>query len=568
MKNELEKHITEALISLGIEVTKGVVVERPADSTHGDWSSTVALAYAKQAKKAPLALGESLVAILKEKNIQHVKDISLLHPGFINITLTSEYYTERIKDILLKGKEGEVSGEFKGKRVMVEYTDPNPFKVFHIGHLMNNTIGESIACLMSAGGADVVRANYQGDVGLHVAKAIWGMRQSRPAFPEDTDDLKTKMTFVSNAYAYGASQYESDEQAKKDIDAINKEVYTRENEDINVYYDKGRAWSLEHFEEVYALLGTKFDIYYFESEVATKGVEIVRKHIGTVFEESNGAVIYRGEKNGLHTRVFINSQGLPTYDGKDIGLTWRKEETDPSDISVVVSAEEQKEYYKVLVSAIREIDPAISEKMRHVTHGMMQGPDGTKLSSRKGTALTGESLIEEVEELVWEKLRERDMSEEDKREVMQAVSVGAVKYSILRSKTSSNIAFDFDKSISFEGDSGPYLQYTAVRARSVLDKAGSQFLADATPVFEEVGKALYLLLDKFEEVVVRSQRELEPHHIATYAIELASAFNAFYANTPILNVPETPSRLALVHAVELVLTHSLSLLGIRVPKKM
>ncbi len=568
MKKELIQHITEVLVSLGVGDVGAVVLERPQDIMHGDWATNVALVYAKQVKKIPAVFAREIVEALTERKISNVKSISVAGPGFINIMLEPAYYNARLSSLLAEGDSFGNTDVYQGEKVMVEYTDPNPFKVFHIGHLMNNAIGESLACVTEAGGAEVVRANYQGDVGLHVAKAIWGMRQNKLAFPHDTDDLHTKMRFVSDAYVLGASRYEEDELAKKEIDVINREVYSRENDDTNVYYDKGRSWSLEHFEEVYVLLGTTFDRYYFESEVAEKGVSIVRANMGSVFEESNGAIIYRGEKHGLHTRVFINSQGLPTYDAKDIGLTWTKEEGYDLTRSIVVTADEQREYYKVLMAAIGDIDPKVAKKMVHITHGMMQGPDGSKLSSRKGTALTGVSLIEEVKALVYEKLKEREMSEEEKKRVAEYVAVGAVKYSILRAKTSSDIAFDFDRSISFEGDSGPYLQYTAVRARSLLQKAHSLYPGVYVPEYRESERTLHLLLDRYEEVVTRSQREFQPHYIATFAIELASAFNAFYSNNKILHTPEASSRLALVFVTERTLTHALKLLGIRVPDKM
>ena len=306
--------------------------------------------------------------------------------------------------------------------------------------------------------------------------------------------------------------------------------------------------------------------------MAPIGEKIVRANIGPVFEESNGAVVFHAEAHDpkLHTRVFINSQGLPTYETKEIGLTATKFKKENPDISIVTTAIEQGEYMKVVQKAISLIHPEYESRMRHITHGMMRFASG-KMSSRKGNVVTGESLIEDAREIVREKMAEREFADAEREEIASSVAVAALKYSILKQATGSDIIYDFEKSISFEGDSGPYLQYTVVRARALLEKARKEGVVANTTlpsgwVTTDLEKHLY----KFPEVVVRSYETLEPHHIATFLTEAASLYNSFYSGGKIVDTEnsESPYKVALTDAFRIVMENGLNLLGIRVPLRM
>ncbi len=451
---------------------------------------------------------------------------------------------------------------------MVEYTQPNPFKPFHIGHLMSNAIGESFSRIVEFSGAKTVRANYQGDIGPHVAKAIFGIINS--GLPDESKSISLQAQYIGECYSKGSNFYDTDEEAKNKIDDINKKIYNKSDEEINKIYELGTKITLEAFEEIYKLLGTKFDYYFFESVMAPIGEKIVRENIGKVFEESDGAIVFHGEKYDpkLHTRVFINSQGLPTYETKEIGLTITKFEKENPDISMVTTAIEQAEYMKVVQKAISLIYPDLESRMKHITHGMMRLATG-KMSSRKGNVVTGESLLLDSMDVVLEKINERDFSDIEKKEISQVVGVAALKYSILKSSLGSDIVYDFEKSISFEGDSGPYLQYTAVRANSILEKAKEFNLEGKNEIPEEITD-LEKLLYQFPEVVERSYKLLEPHHVATYLTHLSSSFNTFYGNTKILDKENKfiEFHLSLVKAFVLTMKNGLYLLGIETPKRM
>ncbi|MFA6536701.1 MAG: arginine--tRNA ligase [Candidatus Paceibacterota bacterium] len=567
VQNELKKAVIGALGNLKIEAPE-IVLEHPADLSHGDFSTNVALACAKKVGKNPRELAELIIKEISQRQLKEIESISVAGPGFINFKLSAKFLGEEMAKIVEDGNFGR-NQSLKGKKVIVEYTDPNPFKQFHIGHLMSNSIGESIARLFEYTGAEVKRANYQGDVGLHVAKAIWGMEHKAKELAEaKSNNPSEQVAFLGSCYAFGAK--DDSEKAKKEIQDLNKKVYERSDEKINQLFDWGRKASLDYFETIYHKLGTKFDFYFFESEVGPIGKQVVEEFLPHgVFEKSDGAVIFKGEDHGLHTRVFLNKEGLPTYEAKELGLSKVKHDKYSYDISVVVTGNEIKEYFKVLLCAMSLVFPELARKTKHLSHGMLRLPTG-KMSSRTGDVITGESLLLGVESMVHEKIAERELVTEEKNRIANEVSVGAIKYSILRQAIGGDIIFDLEKSISFEGDSGPYLQYSYARAQSVLRKAKLQgpALYDKAGPCNEVG-VLERHLIRFPEVVERAQQEFSPHHIATYLIEIAGAFNSFYANTKIIGSGEGEYyRLVLVRAFSQVMKNGLYLLGIKSPEVM
>ncbi len=577
MKDEITGVISDVLKPLagGVDFS----VEISAESAHGEYASNCALVGAKKLKKNPKKMADEISAELSKKLPDGVERIEVAGPGFINFFLKRAYFSETVADILKKGKKYGHGDVLKGEKVMVEYTDPNPFKEFHIGHLMSNTIGESIARLFEAQSAEVRRACYQGDVGLHVAKAMWGM-QSSPEHdnqPLNKLGVEAQVRYLGHAYKLGAAAYED---GRKDaIEELNRKIYDRSDGAVNKLYDWGRKISLEYFETIYARLGTKFDFYFFESEMAKPGMKIVREFLKKgIFEESEKAIVFRAEKHNkkLHTRVFITSQGLPTYEAKELGLHFAKAKKYSADVSVVVTASEQDGVFAVGLEALRQIDKGLASRIRHLSHGMLRLPSG-KMSSRTGDVITAEQMLSEIEKLIEDKMKERGYGEKLKKEIVESVSVGALKYSILRQAIGGDIVFDFDKSVSFDGDSGPYLQYSATRAKSVLQKAREMGVLQSYDISYDLGSLMDWQTAPFErqllyfpEIVERAQKENAPHLVVTYLTELAGAFNSFYAKEKIAdkNDPHSPYKLALTSAFRTVMENGLWILGIKVPSRM
>ena len=550
MEERIRKAAHQYLAGLGAEDIS-FVVEWPADPAHGDYATNAAMAAGKLLKRNPRELADELVPTLKDALGDAASHVRAAGPGFVNITLSQKTLSKMSAEALSKGEtwgRGEIN---KGTSAMVEYTDPNPFKEMHIGHLMSNVIGESISRLVEFSGAKVVRANYQGDVGPHVAKALWGLQKARIREPATAAE-------IGKAYTHGSRAYEESPEAKAEIDAINRAVYAGTDRELMELWRKGRDVSLQAFEEMYRVLGTKFDYYFFESETASPGAEIVRDALTRgVFEESDGAVIYRGEKKGLHTLVFITSQHTPTYEAKEIGLAFLKEERYPTDRSIIITAAEQVGHFNVVRAALEDVAPLLGKKTEHVPHGFLRLVSG-KMSSREGNVITAASLIEDVIERAEKKNSDPLVTEQ--------VALGAIKYMILRQSPGADIIFDPEKSLSLEGDSGPYLQYALVRAKSVLaqGKAGDEKSKDVPdePYFLE------RLIIRFPETVLRAERERAPHHVTQYLTRLAGEWNSFYAKERIIGGEHESHKLSLARLFVQTMENGLFLLGIPSPEKM
>lgn len=572
--NHMEEKIKK-LIKEVLKIKGDFALMHPKDIKNGDYAF---VSSSKNPGKDAEALRQAQGDL--QKQIEKIE----VAGRFINFYLSRKFFANSIEEILNKGEKVGGNNIRAGQKIMVEYTDPNPFKPFHIGHLMTNAIGESIARILEHSGAVVFRANYQGDIGLHVAKAIYGLLKNK----------KLQNQFVSNAlqsanigkaYAQGAKAYENDKKAEKEIDKINKKIYERTDEKINKLYTWGFDATMEAFENLYKMLGTKFDFYFLESQMAPIGEDIVQANIGKVFEKSDpepsrqggrygagGAIIFRGEKYDpkLHTRVFITSQGLPTYETKELGLAEEKFRTKPDmDLSIMITANEQMDYMRVVAKAISLIHPDFANRMKHITHGMMRFVGG-KMSSRKGNVITGESLLNDAHSAILEKIKERDIPLAEEEKIASAVGVAAVKYSILKQSIGGDIIYDFEKSICFEGDSGPYLQYSYARANSVLEKAHKENILPDFEILPEEIFEVEKLLYRFPEIVLRSASEYEPHYITNYLIEVARAYNSFYGDVIIVNKKDktSPYKVALTYAFSFVMKTGLHLLGIKAPEKM
>lgn len=547
MEQQIRAAVTRALSSAGVGDVS-FAVEWPADPSHGDYATNVAMAAAKALGKNPRELATELAPLIQEELGKDASSVEVAGPGFINITLARAHFTEGLKEAAERDGWGSGSAN-EGKRIMVEYTDPNPFKEMHIGHLMSNIIGESVSRILASSGAVVVRANYQGDVGPHVAKAIWGLRKMDVKEPGNAAEL-------GKAYAQGSRAYEESPDTKAEIDELNVAIYKKEDPELMELWRKGRDVSLQAFEEIYRTLGTKFDYYFFESEVSDLGTSLVRDNVATgVFEESEGAVIYAGEKKGLHTLVFLTSRGTPTYEAKELGLAFLKEERWPSDLSFILTAAEQIGHFKVGLAALSDVAPSLGAKTHHIPHGFLRLTSG-KMSSREGNIVTAASLINDVVARVSER--------NDDPLVAEQVALAAIKYSILKQSAGSDIIFDFDKSLSLEGDSGPYLQYAYVRASSVLAQAKGESESDAP----EEPYLLERLIARFPEVVAKAETLRAPHVIAQYLTQLAGEWNSFYAKERIIGGEYEGYKLMLAKAFAATMRNGLTLLGIPAPERM
>ncbi len=575
--------LQKAVEDLGYKSTD-IVLSIPKNSAFGDYSTNIPLQLTKQSsandKQSPDEIAKEIANRLQatgdsKKNIEDIKIVN----GFINFFLKNEALMKNLSKPMFEAKNLEK------QKILVEFTDPNPFKEFHIGHVFSNTIGESICRLLEAQGAKVKRADYFGDVGMHVAKSIWGMQQKIKNEKLKMKNLekrsaKDRVRFLGEAYALGAKAYEEDKEAAEEIKKINSLIYVHikaaslQLEETEELFEKGRSWSLDYFETIYKRLGTKFDYYYPESIMGEYGLKIVKEHLDDgVFEQSEGAIIFPGEKYGLHRRVFINSLGLPTYEAKELGLAVKKHQDFDYDQSIVVTGNEINEYFKVLMTALAQIYPKLAASTKHIGHGMVRVPSG-KLSSRKGSVLTFEWLFEQVRRkvvgLMEKSPTSKDIKKEEKQQIVDIVSIGAIKFALLKSSPHMDVIFDLEKSVSLQGDSGPYVQYTYARARSVLEATNFDNKVIMAPAdLEPEERALLQNIEYFESFVKEAAKNFAPNALAEYLLNLAKAFNLFYQKHRILKAGEKEKfRLAATNAVAAVLKQGLYLLGIEAPERM
>ncbi|MFH1299306.1 MAG: arginine--tRNA ligase [Patescibacteria group bacterium] len=545
MNDEIQKLISKALGS-----AQEIPLEKPSQKDHGDFATSIALKLAKEQGKNPRQLAEEISAKLPPSEL--IEKTEVAGPGFINFHLSKKALQSQIQTEFAGGDL------LKDQKIMVEFAHPNTHKAFHIGHLRNITLGESLVRILESQGAEIFRANYQGDIGLHVAKCLWGYRQTQE--PADLDTPQKKAEFLGKVYAIGGTKFEKDEQAKKEIYAINKQIYARDSE-IMPLWEKTRAWSLEYFDYIYERLGAKFDRLFFESEVFELGKELVLEHLKKgIFEESKDAVIFPGEKCGLHNRVFITSEGNATYEAKEMGLAKLEQEAFPFDRNIHVVANEQADYFKVVFKAMDAIYPGLEARQDHLSYGMVKLTSG-KMSSRTGDVVTAEFLIDQAKEALSKITDDEDVKEK--------VAIGAIKFTMLHSSAKNDIAFDLEKAVKLDGDSGPYLQYAYARISSVIDKVDGGKKAN----FDALNDADWELareLVSFEGAVTRAAQELSPHYISHYLLELASEFSGWYGKNSVKDAEPglQAARIELLEAVRSKLKQGLYLLGVEVMERM
>jgi arginyl-tRNA synthetase len=555
MKQELESSVASAVKDLfGVEVK--VELTRPEEK-FGDFATNVALQLANKLGKNPREIAEQLATKLREDLKKQVSEIQVAGAGFINLKLNDE--------ALLQSLNPKPAKTLTGQKIVAEYSDPNPFKVLHAGHLYTSIVGDAIANLLEQAGGEVHRVNFGGDVGLHVAKSMWAIIKFLGS--EDLAKLSEvpeneHANWLSERYVEGNEAYESDEQAKAEIIELNKRVYQlheqndRESPFAKIYWTC-RTWSYDYFDEFYARIGTKFEKYYPESETALLGLATVREHTGSVYKESDDAIIFDGEKYGLHTRVFINSNGLPTYEAKDVGLIMKKWQDYKFDRSIVITGNDIVEYMKVVLKSIEQFEPKLAEATTHLTHGIVKLKSGEKMSSRKGNILRATDVLEAAS------TANQKLTGQDNKQTV----LGAVKYAFLKNRMGGDIIYDPVESVNLEGNSGPYIQYAHARARSILAKASNKNQAPQNG-FEPNERSLARKISEYPEVVDKAVAELMPHHICTYLYELAQNFNRFYEHNRVIDNERQNVRLQLVQHYADTLKVGLELLGIAAPERL
>lgn len=514
-----------------------------------------ALAVAKKAGKNPREIAQQLIESIDDARIAKLE---IAGPGFINIHVSDSALAENAQAAIAaqpKNHTGEV--------VVLEYSDPNPFKVLHAGHLYTSIVGSTLGRLLERGGAEVHHVNFGGDVGMHVSKTMWAIMQELGGeHPEKLDQIpvEERSQWMAACYVKGNNAFDDEESVHEEIKAMNKRVYALHSDNdhespfAKIYWTT-RQWSYDYFDAFYDRINTPFEKYYPESTVALSGIEKVKEQLAAgVYEESEGAVVFDGEKYGLHTRVFINSEGLPTYEAKDVGLSFLKKEEYDFDRSIIITGREQTTYMQVVLKSIEQFAPELAHATEHYTHGLVKLAGGEKMSSRKGNILRAVDIIDAAAESAQKATGSSDDS----------TVLGAIRYAFLKNSLGPDVLYDPEESVSIEGNSGPYLQYAHARARRILEKATAQPLAVTD--FDERERSLALKLTEYPSVVEHAIETLAPHVVCSYLYELSQTFNSFYEHSRVVGDDREGIRLTLVSHYADILRDGLELLNIAAPE--
>jgi len=567
---EIQNLVASAVAAQGSDIN--VEITRP-DSQFGDFTTNAALLIANKQSKKPREVAELIKQDILNQKSDLVAKVDIAGPGFINIFLSNQALSNSVQKTINEPDFAN-SNLYKNQVVVAEYSDPNPFKVLHVGHLYTFIVGDAIANLLEMAGATVHAVNFGGDVGLHVAKAMWGILCKLDG--ENPEGLKAieaagRVDWISDAYVKGSTGYKQSEQTQKEVVELNKKIYAivaaqdKQSSLAQIFWTC-RQWSYDYFDTIYERLGSRFTeqkkrgerVYYPESENTQLGLDTVKQQLkkGT-YQTSDGAVVFKGEPYGLHTRVFINSEGLPTYETKDLGCNMAKWRDYHFDKSIIITGNDIVEYMKVVLKSIEQFEPKLATATTHITHGMVRLSGGIKMSSREGNVIKATDVLDVTAQSA------KDIAEQHN----QAVEIGAVKYAFLKQRLGGDIMYDPKESVSLAGNSGPYIQYAHARACSILTKTSSQ--PDlAGFVLQEWDRRLALKISQYPEVIALATQELKPHHICTYLYELAQEFNRFYENQKVVGSSEQAGRLGLMTAYTKILAHGLKILGIEAPERM
>jgi len=508
----------------------------------------------KELKRSPQEIAEGFAEKVEHPDIKKAEAVS----GYLNIWFTDSYLFE------LAQNATESSLVYKDKVVVCEYGDPNPLKALHAGHLYTGMVGDAIANLYEYAGAKVHRVNFGGDVGLHIGRALWAILKAIDNDLKVLDKIEENQQpdWLAKRYVEGNAAYEEDEQAKAEIIALNKEVYRihadndHESDTAKAYWTC-RQWSYDYFDKFYKSIGVHFEKYYPESEGAALGLQTVKDHIEDgIYEESDGAVVFKGEKFGLHTRVFINSEGLPTYEAKDVGLIFNKWKDYKFDESMIITGNEQLQYMSVVQKSIEQYAPELVANSRHLTHGLVKLKGGVKMSSRLGNFLKATDILESATEAAAEQAKNNP-----------SVVIAAVKYAFLKHTIGSDIHYDPQESVSSIGDSGPYLQYAHARACGIIRKSTKSASAKQPVSLDESERALIRKIADFSEVLQDATASLAPNKICNYLFDLTQGFNRFYEHNRVIGSDRELQRINILKSYIEVLAKGLDLLGIQAPDR-
>lgn len=588
--NFLPLAISEALkVSFDIELAPEQISLEQTKKEFEGHATLVVFPFVRQTKKSPEQTAEQLGSFLKA-NYSEVADFNVIK-GFLNIVLSDSYWLSVFENEISDKDFGVLPAN--GKKVMVEYSSPNTNKPLHLGHVRNNLLGYSVSEILKANGFDVVKANLVNDRGIHICKSMLAWQKFGNGETPQSSGLKGDH-LVGKYYVIFDKEYKkeinalkvegkTEDEAKKEAPLIKEAQamllkWEADDKEVKDLWKRMNEWVYAGFDESYKKLGVDFDKYYYESDTYLLGKDIVEEGLskGVFFKKEDGSVWIDLTEDGLDEKLVRRSDGTSVYITQDLGTAQLKYDEFGVDKSIYVVGNEQDYHFKVLFLILKKLGKSWAEGLYHLSYGMVDLPSG-KMKSREGTVVDADDLIQEMQDTAREKTealgKVDHFDEAEKEKLYYMIGMGALKYFLLKVEPKKRLLFDPNESIDFQGNTGPFIQYTHARIRSVLNKAGfnSTDAIVKPKSLKETELELIQILNRYPVILSAAARDYNPGSIANYAYDLAKAYNKFYQAESILKVEDEDLklfRLNLSYHTALRINKAMALLGIEVPERM
>ena len=577
----------KALYDITTESDK-IVLQATKKEFQGDFTLVV-FPYVKQARKSPEQTANEIGEHLK-KSVGTISDYNVVK-GFLNISISDTYWVDFVNRNCNNTRFGIKSTKETDSPTVVEYSSPNTNKPLHLGHIRNNLLGWSVSQLLESNGVNVKKVNLVNDRGIHICKSMlaW-MRYGNGETPESSgvkgDHLVGKYYVIFDKYykeeikrltSEGISEEEAKKQAPLMVEAQSMlQKWEQGDNEVRALWEKMNNWVYAGFDQTYKKMGVGFDKIYYESNTYLLGKELVKKGLDThvLYHKEDGSVWCDLTAEGLDEKLLLRKDGTSVYMTQDLGTALLRHNDFNANQLIYVVGNEQDYHFKVLKLILNKLGFEWSDKVYHLSYGMVELPNG-KMKSREGTVVDADDLIEEMEKTAQQMCEEHgknsDMSAEEKKELYHTLALGALKYFILKVDPTKNMLFNPEESIDFNGNTGPFIQYTHARIRSIIKK-GEEFNSMESPAtLNDKERDVVKALHNMPSLITSAAQNYSPAMVANYAYDLAKTFNSFYQDTPILKEADSKIRafrIQLCQMVAYAIKNSMNILGIDVPERM
>ncbi|OCA70754.1 arginine--tRNA ligase [Chryseobacterium artocarpi] len=584
IKDIIEKKLSEVI--LNVYQLKDIKLEIQENKTEFEGDFTiVTFPLVKQLKKNPESIGVELGEALTEQT-ELFESFNVVK-GFLNVKVKNELFVDNFRSV----HDGFSTIDKKNSTVMVEYSSPNTNKPLHLGHIRNNLLGFSVAQILKEAGYDVIKTQIINDRGIHICKSMLAWEKfGNGQTPETTNTKGDK--FVGNYYVEFDKNYkkeiselvaqgETEEQAKKDAPVMKeaqKMLLDWENGDETVrnLWAEMNSWVYKGFNETYKRLGVDFDQVQYESNTYILGKDLIQAGLdkGVLYQKEDGSVWCDLTDEGLDQKLLLRSDGTSVYMTQDLGTAVERFKQNDIQKLIYTVGNEQDYHFQVLFKILKKLGYEWADQLFHLSYGMVELPEG-KMKSREGTVVDADDLMQEMYETAKSKAQElgklETLSDEEKEASYETVGLGALKYFMLKVDPKKKMLFNPAESIDFNGNTGPFIQYTYARIQSLLSKAEFNYKETNDVTLNQFEKELIMQLANFKTVVARSAETLSPALVANYVYDLVKSYNSFYQNNPILNQDDEnikQIRLNLSDLTAKTIRKSLKLLGIGTVNRM